>query len=143
MIKYKLLILFLILSKQNLNSQETFNNIVSDTIPIKEEVLTTSDVVKVFEKTKASYYAHPYHGRRTASGEIYNMNDYTCAHRTLPFGTRIRVTNLKNNESVILRVNDRGPFVKGRMIDLSKQAYLDITHKKDIGILDVKLEILD
>lgn len=142
MIKYKLLILFLILSKQNLNSQETFNNVVADTLIIKEETLATSDVVKVFNKTKASYYAQPYHGRKTASGEVYNMYDYTCAHRTLPFGTKVRVTNLKNNKSVVLRVNDRGPFVKGRTVDLSKQAYLDITHKKNIGILDVKLEIL-
>ncbi|MBI4167104.1 MAG: septal ring lytic transglycosylase RlpA family protein [Acidobacteria bacterium] len=67
----------------------------------------------------ASWYGHPYHGRRTASGEIYNMNDLTAAHRTLPFQTRVRVHNLENGRDVTVRVNDRGPFVEGRIIDLS------------------------
>ena len=70
----------------------------------------------------ASYYADKFHGRPTASGEIFNMNDYTCAHKTLPFGTVLRVTNLANGRSVNVRVNDRGPFVAGREIDLSKAA---------------------
>jgi rare lipoprotein A len=70
----------------------------------------------------ASYYAHKYHGRTTASGERFDMNDLTAAHKTLPFGTRVRVTNLDNGKSVTVRVNDRGPFVKGRVIDLSLAA---------------------
>jgi len=65
---------------------------------------------------KASYYKH---GHRTASGERFNPNDYTAAHRTLPFGTRVLVTNLKTGKSVIVRVNDRGPFIKSRIIDVS------------------------
>ncbi len=67
----------------------------------------------------ASWYGHPYHGRRTASGEVYNMNDMTAAHRTLPFKTRVKVHNLENGRDVTVRINDRGPFVEGRIIDLS------------------------
>lgn len=74
------------------------------------------------EVGEASYYAHKYHGRKTASGETYNMHELTAAHRRLPFGTRVRVTNLNNNSSVLVRINDRGPFVRGRVIDLSLAA---------------------
>jgi len=70
----------------------------------------------------ASYYGERFHSSRTASGEIFNKWDYTCAHKRLPFGTKLKVTNLKNRKSVIVRVNDRGPFVKGRIIDLSYAA---------------------
>ncbi len=67
----------------------------------------------------ASWYGEPYHGRRTANGEVYDMNQMTAAHRTLPLPTYVRVTNLENARSVILRVNDRGPFIDGRIIDVS------------------------
>ena len=70
----------------------------------------------------ASYYAGKYIGRPTASGEIFAANKLTAAHRTLPFGTMVKVTNLTNNKSVIVRINDRGPFIKGRIIDLSELA---------------------
>lgn len=70
----------------------------------------------------ASFYADKFHGRKTASGEKFNMYDYTAAHKTLPFGTVLRVTNLDNGKSVNVRVNDRGPFAKGREIDVSKAA---------------------
>jgi len=70
----------------------------------------------------ASWYGEPFHGRRTASGETYDMNKLTCAHRTLPFGTRLRVQNLDNGRSITLRVNDRGPFVDGRILDVSRKA---------------------
>ncbi len=70
----------------------------------------------------ASWYGIPYHGRETASGQIYNMNALTAAHPTLPFGTHVSVTNLANNRSVVLAVNDRGPFVRGRIIDVSRRA---------------------
>ena len=67
----------------------------------------------------ASWYGAEFHGRPTASGEIYNMYDYTCAHREYPFGTKLRITNLRNNKNVTCTVNDRGPFIPGRDIDLS------------------------
>ncbi|MFQ6017818.1 MAG: septal ring lytic transglycosylase RlpA family protein [Kiloniellaceae bacterium] len=71
---------------------------------------------------RASWYGRPFHGRRTASGRIYDMNALTAAHPTLPFGTQVRVTNLASNRSVVLTVNDRGPFAKGRIIDVSRRA---------------------
>jgi rare lipoprotein A len=70
----------------------------------------------------ASYYAQKYHGRKTASGEKYNMNEMTAAHREYPFGTRVRVKNLQNGSSVVVRINDRGPFIRKRVIDLSLAA---------------------
>ena len=70
----------------------------------------------------ASWYGVPFHGKTTANGEIYDMNDLTAAHKTLPMPTMVRVTNLENGRSIILRVNDRGPFVNGRIIDLSRRA---------------------
>jgi len=74
------------------------------------------------QRGTASFYAEAFHGRRTASGEIYDMNSMTCAHRTLPFGTILDVENLENGSTVTVRVNDRGPFVGGRIIDLSRAA---------------------
>ncbi len=70
----------------------------------------------------ASWYGDEFHGRPTASGEIFNMYDYTAAHRTLPFGTRLRLINPENGRSVVVRINDRGPFVRGRDIDISYAA---------------------
>ncbi|MFO8173428.1 MAG: septal ring lytic transglycosylase RlpA family protein [Longimicrobiales bacterium] len=70
----------------------------------------------------ASWYGNPFHGRQTASGEVYDMDRLTAAHQTLPFGTRVRVENLDNGKSVILRVNDRGPFARGRILDVSRRA---------------------
>ena len=70
----------------------------------------------------ASWYGDPYHGRRAANGEIYDKNQLTAAHLTMPFDTRLKVTNLENNRSVTVRITDRGPFVKGRIIDLSQEA---------------------
>lgn len=70
----------------------------------------------------ASWYGHPYHGRRAANGEVYDMERLTAAHRTLPFDTRVRVENLNNRRRVEVRVTDRGPFVEGRIIDLSRAA---------------------
>lgn len=70
----------------------------------------------------ASYYCCQFHGQKTASGEIFNQNALTAAHRTLPFGTMVRVTNKRNGKSVVVRINDRGPFIAGRVIDLSRAA---------------------
>lgn len=70
----------------------------------------------------ASWYGPGFHGRTAASGERFNQNDMTAAHKTLPFGTRVRVTDRRNGRSVTVRINDRGPFVRGRVIDLSKAA---------------------
>jgi len=82
------------------------------------------------DEGKASYYADYFHGRLTANGERFDMNDLTAAHKSLPFGSMVRVTNLANGKAVIVRINDRGPFVKGRIIDLSLEA------AKEIGLLN-------
>ena len=71
---------------------------------------------------EASFYAKEHHGRKTASGERFDMNALTAAHRTLPFGSRVKVTNRSSKRSVVVRINDRGPFVRGRVIDLSRAA---------------------
>lgn len=90
----------------------------------------------------ASYYAHEFHGRLTSNGETFDMNSLTAAHRTFPFGTRIRVTNLANGRTVIVRVNDRGPFKEGRIIDLSLGAAKEID-LIPTGTTKVKLEVLE
>jgi rare lipoprotein A len=75
---------------------------------------------KVVQSGKASWYGPGFHGRKTASGEAFNTNALTAAHRTLPFGTKVRVLNKRNGKSVVVRINDRGPFAHGRVIDLSR-----------------------
>lgn len=90
---------------------------------------------------KASYYADKFHGRRTASGEIYDKSKMTAAHRSLPFGTIVEVTNLSNNRSVTVRINDRGPFVSGRIIDLSRTAAEEIGMIRQ-GVVDVEIRII-
>ena len=75
-----------------------------------------------YARGKASWYGPGFHGKRTASGERFDMNDLTAAHRTLPFGTRVRVRNPQNGREVVVRINDRGPHISDRIIDLSKAA---------------------
>jgi rare lipoprotein A len=93
------------------------------------------------QKGLASWYGPDFHGKLTSNNEIYNMHALTAAHKTLPFGAYVKVTNLNNGKSVIVRINDRGPFVKGRIIDLSyaaaKKLAMDIT-----GVAPVKIEVL-
>jgi rare lipoprotein A (peptidoglycan hydrolase) len=91
---------------------------------------------------QASWYGRDFHGRRTASGETYNMNAYTCAHPSLPFGTTLRVTNIANGQSVIVKVNDRGPFAHGRIVDLSYGAAKKIGLNVS-GVARVCLEPVD
>ncbi|PMH44903.1 hypothetical protein BCU68_11700 [Vibrio sp. 10N.286.49.B3] len=91
---------------------------------------------------QASWYGKQYHGKLTASGERYNMNAYTAAHKTLPFGTIVKVTNTANKKSVNVKINDRGPFVKGRVIDLSHKSFKQIASIKQ-GLQPVKIEIID
>ena len=73
-------------------------------------------------KGEASYYGPGFHGKQTASGEIFDQDDYTCAHKSLPFGTKLKVVRVDNGSSVVVRVNDRGPYVDGRILDLSVAA---------------------
>jgi len=90
----------------------------------------------------SSYYGRKFHGRPTANGETFDMYGISAAHRTLPFNTVLRVTNLANNESLIVRVNDRGPFVPGRILDLSYAAAKELGFVVD-GTATVKVEIVE
>lgn len=90
---------------------------------------------------EASYYGADFHGKKTASGEIFDMNALTAAHLELPFGTLCKVTNLMNSKEVIVRINDRGPFVKNRVIDLSYGAAKELDAIVS-GVIDVKIEVL-
>ena len=90
----------------------------------------------------ASYYADKFEGQPTASGEKYKHTKMTAAHKSLPFGTMIKVTNLKNNKSVVVKVNDRGPFVEGRIVDLSKSAAETLDFILD-GLARVKIEVVE
>ncbi len=89
----------------------------------------------------ASYYNSKFNGRKTASGEFYNEDEFTAAHRTLPFGTKLLVRNLNNNKTVVVRVNDRGPFVKGRILDLSLAAAKELGMISS-GVVEVEVIVL-
>lgn len=101
----------------------------------------TEVTARSVETGMASYYADKFHGRKTANGEVYDQNKMTAAHRTLPFGTRVRVTNLENTRSVELRINDRGPFVEGRIIDVSFRAAQELDFVR-AGLVRVRVEVL-
>ena len=90
---------------------------------------------------KASYYAMKFQSKKTASGELYDKSKKTAAHKKLPFGTKVKVTNKKNSKSVIVKINDRGPFVNGRIIDLSRSAFSSIANL-DTGVIKVKIEVI-
>jgi len=96
--------------------------ILTATLMLGAGGLITAESQIISSSAVASFYGVEYHGRPTSSGEIFDMNALTAAHRTLPFGTMIEVTNLENSRTVIVRINDRGPFIEGREIDLSKEA---------------------
>jgi len=88
----------------------------------------------------ASYYADKFTGRKTANGSRFDNNKYTAAHKKLPFGTRIKVTNEANGKFVIVKITDRGPFVKTRELDLSKRAFMEITKSRGSGAMKVTIE---
>lgn len=96
---------------------------------------------RTYQVGVASYYAAEFHGKRTASGEVFDMNAMTAAHNELPFGTVIRVTHLGNGNSVVVRINDRGPSVKGRILDLSYAAAKELDMIRE-GNAKVHIEVL-
>jgi rare lipoprotein A len=104
------------------------------------EALTDGPNVGDFHQAgSASWYGRGFHGRKTANGERFNMNALTAAHRTLPLGSYVRVTNPTTNEAVVVRINDRGPYARGRIIDLSYAA-AKVLHLQRIGTARVKIE---
>ena len=146
--KYYLLLLTLI--SVFVIAQSKIKTLV-DTVKVKTEIIKpVTDSIIVYKgkfkpfKTNAhaSYYGERFNGRRTASGKIFNMNKLTAAHKKLPFGTIVKVTNQKNGKSVIVEITDRGPFVKGREIDLSKKAFFTISNTSGAGYINATLEVL-
>jgi rare lipoprotein A len=141
-------------SSQNLITDKQKKVVPKDTIknnkmllPQQELTIDSLFVVngnfKFYKKgARASYYADKFHGRKTASGKKYNKTQYTAAHKKLPFGTMVKVTNEVNGKSVTVEITDRGPFVRAREIDLSKRAFMDIATNKSSGSMRVTIEVL-
>jgi len=134
-----------IIVKEKNFEKEISNNIFKVEKLLKEE---KKDIIEEKEEKEnntytgiASWYGDFFHGRKTANGERFNKYALTAAHKNLPFNTKVKVTNLHNNKSVIVRINDRGPFIDGRIIDLSMNAAEKIGMKNS-GIEKVKIEIL-
>jgi rare lipoprotein A len=105
-------------------------------------IVETGKFVFFKKNAHASYYHDKFNGKRTASGKRFDNQKLTAAHRKFPFGTRLRITNEANGKSVVVEVTDRGPFARGREIDLSKKAFMDITSNKRSGAVIVKIEEL-
>ena len=104
----------------------------------RKRVPSSSVEVSGSETGMASFYAESYNGKKTANGEIYRSSALTAAHKTLPFGTKVKVTNLANGKTVKVRVNDRGPFIAGRIIDLTRKAAKKID-MVNAGVVKVKI----
>jgi rare lipoprotein A len=146
--KYGFFILVLFLISLGLKAQskktgkllvKTKNHVSAKKVASKKTLRRKIVHKKVYNK--ASYYLRAFHGRKTANGEFYNKNDFTCAHRYYRFNTLLKITNIRNNKSVIVRVNDRGPFSKKRIIDLSEAA----AHSIDMiqrGVIAVKITMI-
>ena len=114
----------------------------SDSIRVADSLANLK--TKLYKKNvEASHYSDKLNGRRTASGQVFSNKKYTAAHKTLKFGTKVKVTNLANNKSVIVTINDRGPHTRKREIDMAKRPFLDISHNKGRSPLRVSLEIVE
>ena len=136
------------------NPNERFNTSnESDTIKQNDTVALISDedikeVEAAVEKAAmistgvVSWYGGKFQGRKTASGDVYDKHELTAAHKTLPFGTKVKVTNTRNGKSVVVEINDRGPFVKSRVLDLSQAAFNEIGHT-NTGVMHVEYEVIE
>lgn len=137
-------------SFRKFESKNNFSSTVLDTIkPDTLQAIVDSISVeeglynyKLYKRNvHASYYANRFNGKRTASGERFSNKKLTAAHRRLPFGTKVRVTNIRNGKSIIVRINDRGPYVRSREIDLSRKAFSYLNGNRGGGEIRVKMEI--
>jgi rare lipoprotein A len=124
------------------NEEKTIEPIVSENYTTPEEAITADrSLVEFMDKgtMKASWYGPGFHGKKTANGEIYDQMSFTAAHKSLKFGTLLKITNPKNGKSVIIRINDRGPYISGRDLDLSKAAALELGLMRN-GVGRMKVE---
>lgn len=127
------------------SSQDTVKNIRPSIIALPVDSVFTDKGLKLKpykKKAHASYYADRFNGKKTADGSRFSNTKYTAAHKKLPFGTRIKVTNESNGKFVIVKVTDRGPFVKTRELDLSKRAFMEIASNKSTGAMKVTIETI-
>jgi rare lipoprotein A len=156
----KLITLFLSISivglvmSQNLITDKQKSAASKDTIKKSKMLVLSPEIAvdslfivngnfKFYKKAAhASYYANKFNGKRTSSGRRFDNNKYTAAHKKLPFGTIVKVTNEANGKSVTVEITDRGPFVRSREIDLSKRAFMDIASNKSSGSMLVTIEVL-
>jgi rare lipoprotein A len=116
--------------------------VTEDVITIEEETIAADrSLVEFVDKgsMKASWYGPGFHGRKTANGEVYDQMSFTAAHKSLKFGTLLKITNLKNSKSVVVRINDRGPYIHGRDLDLSKAAALELGMVRK-GVAKIRVE---
>lgn len=153
-ILFYFLIAFVGMSNAQVSNKDKTPTTAKDTVKKEKQVTLPTEIendtiviingkYKFYKKdVHASYYANKFNGKKTASGKKFNNDKYTAAHRKLPFGTILKITNEANGKSVIVEVNDRGPFSKGREIDLTKKAFMDIASNKNSGGFKVKIEIL-
>ena len=130
------------------------SKITKDSIDLKKAIINVNEVLidsvivpkgkfKPFKtNAHASYYANKFTGRKSASGKIFDNNKYMAAHKKLPFGTKLKVTNEANHKTVYVEVVDRGPFIKGRELDLSSRAFRDICSRKGDGAVIVTIEVM-
>lgn len=115
--------------------------LVQPEVVFNDSVIAIKGKYKLYKKgVHASYYANKFNGKRTASGKRFDNNKYSAAHRKFPFGTILRITNEETGKSVFVEVTDRGPFSRGREIDLSKKAFMEIAPNKNSGSMLVKIE---
>lgn len=125
------------------NEDKIVEPVVTEDLGSVEEAVVTADrsLVEFVDKgnMKASWYGPGFHGRLTANGEIYDQMSFTAAHKSLKFGTLLKITNPRNNKSVIIRINDRGPYINGRDLDLSKAAALELGMVRR-GVAKIKVE---
>ena len=125
------------------NEDKITEPIVAENVVSVEEEIISADrsLVEFVDKgsMKASWYGPGFHGRKTANGEVYDQMSFTAAHKSLKFGTLLKITNQKNNKSVVIRINDRGPYIHGRDLDLSKAAALELGMVRK-GVAKIKVE---
>ena len=125
------------------NEDKIVEPVVTEDLGSVEEAVVTADrsLVEFVDKgnMKASWYGPGFHGRLTANGEIYDQMSFTAAHKSLKFGTLLKITNPRNNKSVVIRINDRGPYINGRDLDLSKAAALELGMVRR-GVAKIKVE---
>ena len=132
-------------SEKRFSNEVDGDTIKKDTLSIENEKMVDEIMERTATKISTgvvSWYGDKFHGRKTASGERYDKHELTAAHKSLPFGTKVKVTNIRNGKSVVVEINDRGPYAKSRVLDLSQAAFSEIGHT-NTGVMQVEYEIMN